>query len=66
MGKKDTEETLKAAEAAIALMHSSNKDLKRERDEVLKAAKDFLASDFGKAFEALQRAVKYAEQEIPF
>lgn len=60
------EESLRAAEAAVALMNTANKELKKDRDEILAEAKALLNSDFGQAFMRLKEAVRRAESGIPF
>lgn len=60
------EEALKAAQAAVALMNTANKELKKERDEILTEAKALLSSDFGQAFSRLQQAVRRAESGVSF
>jgi hypothetical protein len=43
-------------------MKSANDELKDQRDICYNACKAFLASDFAKAFKAIEAAVKRAEE----
>lgn len=56
------DEQIRLTQAAMALMKSANDELQEQRDICYKACKEFLASDFAKAFKAIEAAVKRAEE----